>query len=909
MNDPPRPGPPPRDASAGPLRLLLIEDVPADAELCVRELQRAGLDVRADIASTFQQAEAKFAAGDYDLVLSDYRFPGGTGLEVVKSVRESQRDIPLIVVSGTLGDEAAVELLKHGAADFVLKDRMSRLPFAVRRALQEKAERQARRQAEEQQQYLFRALHASLNEIYIFDAESLRFEFVSAGAQSNLQYTMEALRNMTPLDLKPEFTRGTFAALLRPLRQGEVPVLHFETVHRRADGSLYPAEVHLQLLEQAGRRVFLAVIMDITERRKTEQQMRLQVAALESAANAIVITDASGRIEWVNPAFEKLTGYSALEVIGQNPRALKSGRHPQEYYAELWRTILSGRVWQGELINRRKDGTLYPEEMTITPVRDAAGKVTHFIAVKQDVTERHLAQEALQRSEARYRELIENSPYGMYRSRTDGSIDYCNPAFVKMLGYDSREEVLRLNMAKDVYADPLERQRVQEENRRAGTVKNFEVEWKRKDDKRIRVRLSGRLLQDESGEYTGAEIMVEDVTEQRALEQQFRQAQKMEAVGRLAGGVAHDFNNMLNVILGYADLLLDGVSPEDPRHKKLTEIRKAGDRAAALTRQLLAFSRKQVMQPVVLSLNDLVRDTSNMLARLIGEHIQLKTVLEKDLWPVKADPGQLDQVLINLAVNARDAMLEGGMLTIETRNVNLDEHYARLHGIQLDGARDFVLLTVSDTGAGMTQEVLSHIFEPFFTTKEKGKGTGLGLATVYGIVKQSGGFIWAYSEPGQGASFKVYLPRVQEAVQPRAETALPAVEHDVAAAPRTILIVEDEEALRNLLLSSLQETGFQVLAASNPAEALALTRDHAGQIDLLITDMVLPGMDGQNLARNVAALRPGIRVIFMSGYTETSFSKPGGAMEGKHFLQKPFSHAALLEKIRALLAGPPRPAS
>jgi PAS domain S-box-containing protein len=545
--------------------------------------------------------------------------------------------------------------------------------------------------------------------------------------------------------------------------------------------------------------------------------------------------------------------------------------------------------------------------MTITPVRDFAGKITHFIAVKQDVTERHLAEEALQRSEARFRELIDNTPFGLYRSRTDGSIEFCNPALARMLGYDSVAEVLRLNLTTDVYLDPQVRARLIAENRQRGLIESAEVEWRRKDGRPIRVRLSGRLLCDDAGNYSGAEVVVEDVTEQRMLEQQFRQAQKMEAIGRLAGGVAHDFNNMLNVILGYTDLLLDGVPEGDPRHKKLTEIRKAGDRAAALTRQLLAFSRKQVLQPVVLSLNGLVRETSSMLARLIGEHIQLKTILAPELWPVKADPGQIDQVLVNLAVNARDAMPNGGILTIETCNISLDENYARLHGIQLDSARDFVLLTVSDTGVGMSQEVLAHIFEPFFTTKEKGKGTGLGLATVYGIIKQSGGFIWAYSEPGQGSSFKVYLPGVSAAseVRPLPPRDAPAARTGETAG-RTILVVEDEDALRNLLVSSLEQSGYNVLAASNPAVALALARDHAGPIDLLLTDMVLPAMDGLTLSQNIAHQRPGIRVIFMSGYTETSFRDPRGPLSEKEFLQKPFSHATLLEKIRVLLSTGPR---
>jgi nitrogen-specific signal transduction histidine kinase len=396
------------------------------------------------------------------------------------------------------------------------------------------------------------------------------------------------------------------------------------------------------------------------------------------------------------------------------------------------------------------------------------------------------------------------------------------------------------------------------------------------------------------GEVTHYIATKMDVTERKSLEAQLRQAGKMEAIGQLAGGVAHDFNNLLTVISGYGQLLKGRLSPQDLDH--LEEILKASDRAAALTRQLLAFSRRQILTPQVLDLNSIVANLENMLRRLIGENIELKTVQQSGLGRVKADPGQVEQVIINLAVNARDAMPEGGKLTIETANVDLDGTYARSHAGVLPGP--YVMVAVSDTGIGMNAETLAHMFEPFFTTKEKGKGTGLGLATVYGIVKQSVGYTAVYSEPGHGSTFKVYLPRVEEAVT-KAESAKRGP--GLAKGLETVLVAEDEEGVRSLVGKVLESYGYKVLEVREPGEALTIVEQYAKPIDLLLTDVVMPHMSGKELATRLTTVHPEVKVLYMSGYTDDAIVRHGILEAGTFFLQKPFRPSALVQKVREVL--------
>ncbi|MBI5342693.1 MAG: PAS domain S-box protein [Deltaproteobacteria bacterium] len=512
--------------------------------------------------------------------------------------------------------------------------------------------------------------------------------------------------------------------------------------------------------------------MDRAEERRKQSEEALQrlATAVEQSVEAIFITDPEGTIEYANPAFERITGYPPEEVIGRTPRILKSGKHGEEFYRELWATIKRGDVWKGTIINQRKDGSLYEEEAILSPVRDSSGRLMNFVAVKRDVTD------------------------------------------------------------------------------------------------------------------------------ERKMEEQFRQSQKMEAVGKLAGGIAHDFNNLLTAITGYSELALNRMADEDPLRGHIQEIRGVARRAAALTRQLLAFSRRQILQPKVLDLNTVVTDIDQMLRRLIGEDINLLTFLESDLWRVKADPGQISQVLMNLAVNARDAMPSGGKLTIETSNVDIDEAYTRGHATMRPGAH--VMIAMSDTGVGMNQETLSRIFEPFFTTKEMGKGTGLGLSTVYGIVKQSGGHIWVYSEPGRGTTFKIYLPRVEEA----AEAPEPAPDRTGRIeGSETVLLVEDEEAVRMLVREILERYGYTVLAASNGEEALLASDRHEGKIHLMLCDVVMPGMSGVQLSRKIASSRPEMKVLYMSGYTDNAIVHHGVLDPGTAFIEKPFSPDSLARKVRAVL--------
>ncbi len=511
------------------------------------------------------------------------------------------------------------------------------------------------------------------------------------------------------------------------------------------------------------------------------------------------------------------------------------------------------------------------------------------------------AQEALRRSEINFRSLVTNAPYGICRCNAAGILLDANPAMVRMLGYTAATTLVGSNLAS-LYGDAQQWFLVADHIRSRQEFTGMTAEWARRDGNSINVRLSGRTVSDQSrgqNEDVFFELYAEDVTEQRRLEQQLRQAQKMEAVGRLAGGIAHDFNNLLMVISGYCEFLLERIGPDPALRGPAQEIANAANRATSLTKQLLAFSRKQMLAPKVLDLNGVVTENLKMLNRLIGEDIDLVMVPGRELGAVKADPGQIEQVIMNLAVNARDAMPRGGRLTIETSNATLDQDYARLHTPVAPG--EYVMLAISDTGVGMDVETQNHVFEPFFTTKGH-KGTGLGLSTVYGIIKQSGGYIWVYSESGKGTSFKIYLPRVSATgetihVQPT-ETAPVEQGHE------TILVVEDEVNLRRLARQYLEKQGYTVLEAADGSAAINISSSYPGPIHLLLTDVIMPGMNGKELAQRLTALRPETRVLYMSGYTENVIGHNGTLDNGVTLLAKPFTLPALKAKVREMLNTP-----
>jgi len=505
-------------------------------------------------------------------------------------------------------------------------------------------------------------------------------------------------------------------------------------------------------------------------------------------------------------------------------------------------------------------------------------------------------QENLRRSELNFRSLVTNAPYGICRCDSTGKLLDVNPAFLELLGYSSIEQLVGQHVY-DLYAEADQWFDLADFLRAATPFRGLSAEWKRKDGSTTGVRVSGRSVSNGRKEGVVFELFAEDVTERRALEQQLRQSQKMEAVGRLAGGIAHDFNNLLMVISGYTEFLLERLGNQPELRGPAQEIANASERASSLTRQLLAFSRKQMLAPKIVDLNSVVTENLKLLTRVIGEDIDLMMNPAANLWPVRADSGQIEQVVMNLAVNARDAMPSGGKLTIVTSNVTLDEEYARYHAPLRPG--DYVMLALSDTGAGMDSETQSHIFEPFFTTKGP-KGTGLGLSTVYGIIKQSGGYIWVDSETGKGTTFNIYLPRVAGeaavalvpvSVEPRA----------VEPGTETILLVEDETNLRYLARQFLEKQGYTVVEAADGAVAMQIAVAHSGTIHLLLTDVIMPGMNGRELAQRISEIRPNVKILYMSGYTENVVGQDGTLEPGVRLLQKPFNLRDLKTKVREVL--------
>jgi PAS domain S-box-containing protein len=505
------------------------------------------------------------------------------------------------------------------------------------------------------------------------------------------------------------------------------------------------------------------------------------------------------------------------------------------------------------------------------------------------------AQENLRRSELNFRSLVTNAPYGICRCDSAGKLLDANPALLAILGYASAELVGTHLGA--LYEDTQHWFDLADHLHTGVPFYGLIVDWKRKNGTGIVVRVSGRSVSN-GGKSTTFEMFAEDVTERRALEQQLQQSQKMEAIGRLAGGIAHDFNNLLMVISGYSEFLLDRLGPDPVLRSPAQEIAGAAGRASTLTRQLLAFSRKQMLAPKILDLNGVVTENLKMLTRMIGEDIDLVMVPAVGLGAVRADSGQIEQVIMNLAVNARDAMPAGGKLTIETSNVSIDEEYARFHAPLKTGS--YVMLSISDTGAGMDSETQSHIFEPFFTTKGP-KGTGLGLSTVYGIVKQSGGYIWVYSDPGKGTTFKIYLPRIAEVAESSAQVAASPEPAATEPGTETILLVEDENNLRYLARQFLEKQGYRVIEATDGAVAMQIAVAHEGTIHLLLTDVIMPGMNGRELAQRISEMRPNTKILYMSGYTENVIGRNGTLDAGIRLLQKPFTLRDLKNTVREVL--------
>ena len=742
--------------------------------------------------------------------------------------------------------------------------------------------------------------------IIVIDEQSTIL-FVNRSIERVFGYREEELLGRQLTVLMPDYLRQVHKqAMQRYLKTGEKH-LSWEQVELpglHKSGLEICLEISFGESVADGKRIFTGICRDVTERKRTEDE-RFQLAAIvESSEDAVIGKNLGGIITTWNNGAERIYGYSAGEILGKHVSILTPPERPDEIPQIMEKLGRGERTQPCETVRITKDGRRIHISLTMSPIRDNTGKIIGASAVDRDITDRKRVEEklraqeqALRSSEERYRSLFEGAVHGIYRVGLEDHFLEANPALVAMLDYNSADEVLKLNTTTELYVDPQERPRLVQKWLQQTKIDD-EVRWRRRDGKIITVRLNGRPLTDDQGTVQGFEFIAEDVTERRSLEQELRQVLKIEAVGQLAGGIAHEFNNFLGVILGYSEFLFEEAGTNESLRGGVAEIKAATQRAASLTRQLLTFSRKQVLQPTILDLNQVIWEAHNLLRRLVPANIEIIPVLDPALGQAKADPGQIQQILINLLINARDAMPQGGKVTIETANTELDESYCSQHlGVE-PGAH--VLLAVRDTGCGMDAETLSHIFEPFFTTKAQSKGTGLGLSTIYGIVKHSGGHIDVESSLGKGTVFRIYLPRAKAQVAQSEPTVTQAEE---PGASETILVVEDETALRRLIRLSLERRGYKVLAAKDGAEAIEICQREPSQINLVLSDIMMPHVNGLQLRERAATLCPDAKFLFMSGYSEEIVDPENLLAHGCAFLEKPFLPDELARKVRELLRG------
>jgi PAS domain S-box-containing protein len=699
--------------------------------------------------------------------------------------------------------------------------------------------------------------------------------------------------------------RTSAAWLGVPLRMSE-KALGVLVVQHYEDPDAF-SQRDLEFLSSVGDQIALAI-----ERKRAEEALRQSEGQLAEAQRLAHIGSwnwdlKKQKLTW-SDEHHRIFGIQRAEVDLDYDTIVAQTIHPEDQAlvrSAVEKTLATGESFSFYYRIIRPNGEERIIQSTGSVETDEQQQPVRMFGTAQDVTEPRRIEQELRQSEERYRDLVENAHDIIYSHDLEGNYTSLNKAGQAITGY-TRDEALALNLTNTVAPDFLEKAKDMTRRKLAGEdVTAYEMVILAKDGHRVAVEANTKLIFSDEGLAVGVQGIARDVTERkrmeealRASEDQLRQSQKLEAIGQLAGGVAHDFNNLLTVIGGYSSILLGKLPPESPYRGSIEEIKKAGDRASGLTRQLLAFSRKQILQPKVLDLNLVVTDLEKMVRRLIGEDIDLLTLTYPVLGKVKADPGQIEQVLMNLIVNARDAMPKGGKLTIETRNVVISEDYAQRHATT---AGRYVMLGVSDTGCGIDPEVKPRVFEPFFTTKGSGKGTGLGLATVYGIVRQSGGNIWVYSEVDRGTTFKIYLPRVDEALEGEDTT----ISRTVPQGTETVLLVEDEEQVRAILKHILEDQGYCVLSASNGEEALTISQDLGREIELMITDVVMPQMSGRELAERVLELRPMLPVLFMSGYTDDAIVRHGLLDQKLNFIQKPFDSAGVARKVREVLDSQP----
>ncbi|MGH7521913.1 MAG: response regulator [Gemmatimonadales bacterium] len=918
------------------LHVLLVEDSADDAALLIRELEQGGYRVNSTRVDSAAAVAAALERRPWDVVFSDFTLPGYAGTAALQAVRARGLDVPFIFVSGTIGEDRAVQAMKDGAHDYILKDNLTRLLPAVQRELREARSRRERRRAEDllaQSDARYRALFdANPFPMWVFNLDTLGILAVNQAAIDQYRYTREEFLAMTITQLRPAEDVTT---LVDHLAKPRSPGFHARGLwrHMRKDGRILTVEISSHELPFEGQRTQLVVANDVSERARAEQVQAAVYRIAEAAQNAPGLPELFRSVhEIIGALMPAKNLYIALydETIDMITfpyhvdefDATPAPRHPSggltEHVLRTGQPLLAkpesqaaldaiGIVqsigapsvdWLGVPLKEgeRTFGVLAVQTYT-AGVRYEQGHqdILQFVSTQvATAIRRKRTEQALRASEEKFAGAFQAHPSPMLiASLAEGRWVEVNESMERLTGFGRAEIVGRKSTDLGLWRTTELRDQLLAELQAGRSFREREVEWVVRSGE-IRTGLLSAELLTLSGE-PHCLVHFQDITERKQLEVQLRQSQKMEAVGRLAGGIAHDFNNVLTAIFGYVDLLREELPASAASQKDIAEVRKAAERAAGLTRQLLAFSRQQVLEPTVLEPNELIVDFEKMLHRVIGEDVELRLALGKRLGNVRADPSQLHQVIMNLAVNARDAMPTGGSLVIETASADLTEQYAEMHQPVVPGR--YVMLAVSDSGTGMTPEVKAKIFEPFFTTKERGKGTGLGLSTVYGIVKQSGGYIWVYSELGRGTTFKIYLPRVDA---PAEDVAKPR-EAGAMAGSETILLAEDDGMLRPLAKGLLERLGYKVLEAENAAAALEAARKHKGKIHLLVADVVMPGASGRELARRLAETHPQTKVLYVSGYTDDAIVHHGMLEPGLNFLQKPFTPAVLARKVRDVL--------
>ncbi len=775
-------------------------------------------------------------------------------------------------------------------------------------------EREGVEKALRKSQQLLEGTFISLRDaVFIIDAKTVEIIECNPAASEIFGYTRNELLgrattflHVTEASLE-EFRKDLYAAVDK---EGFLARLEFKM--KRKNGTVFSTENSVVPLkdEQNELMGWVSVVRDITDRKRAEEALRESEeryrTILENIEDGYYETDLPGNLTFFNDSLCRMLGYSKDEMIGMGNKQYTDEENRKKLFAafnEVYRTGKPAKGFDWQVFT--KDGRKLFGEVSVSLIKDSKGQPTGFRGIARDITERKQAEEALRTEKQRFETLLENAPFGVIMIDKQGILKYVNSKFIELFGYDLNEIPNGKEWFRKAYRDPNYRHHVIETWINDSNISKpaekipriFTVHCKDETKKIIRFI----TVQLGTGEYL---VSCEDITlveraeeEKAALAEQLRQSQKIEAIGRLAGGIAHDFNNLLTVIRGYSQLSLMDLKGNEKLKGNLDEVQKATQKASDLTHHLLAFSRRQIMEMKILDLNTLLKDLDKMLHRVIGEDIELTYLLSSDIGKVRVDPGQTEQVILNLAVNARDAMPSGGKLTIETSNAELDEAYAHTHIGSKPGR--YVMMSVSDTGLGMSLEVRERAFEPFFTTKDKGKGTGLGLSTCYGIVKQSGGNIWAYSEPGRGTTFKIYLPRVEEVPK---EMKHKAVATEILKGTETILAVEDEIEVRKLVAQILKGQGYTVIEASHGEEAIKAAQENPGKkIHLLLTDVVMPGMSGRELAVTLGLQHPNLKVLYMSGYTDNAIVHHGVLEEGVNYIQKPFTLDALARKVREVL--------